>query len=111
MKKENLGNLGKRINALRKDKKITAEQLSERCNINASYLRQIECGNKTPSLPIFISLCNELGVSADYLLQEALIKHEKLQIEELSALWNETPPSCRAMVIVMLKAAVGDNES
>ena len=47
--------LGKRINRARKDLGITAEKLSERCHINATYLRQIEGGTKVPSLPVFIS--------------------------------------------------------
>ena len=38
--------LGKRINAVRKDRGLTADRLSEMCNINATYLRQIEGGVK-----------------------------------------------------------------
>lgn len=30
--------LGKRINAVRKDRSLTADRLSEMCNINATYL-------------------------------------------------------------------------
>ena len=44
--------LGKRINAVRKDRGLTADWLSEMCNINATYLRQIEGGVKMPSLPV-----------------------------------------------------------
>ena len=36
--------LGKRINAVRKDQGLTADRLSEMCNINATYLRQIDVG-------------------------------------------------------------------
>ena len=108
MKKENLG---KRINTVRKDKNMTADQLSEQCNINATYLRQIEGGTKTPSLPVFISLCNALEVSSDYLLQDVLLNNGNNQLEELSELWKEAPPSCRMMVIAMLKAALGKNKS
>ena len=41
---------GKRINTARKERGWTSECLSEACNINATYLRQIESGAKTPSL-------------------------------------------------------------
>lgn len=34
--------LGKRINIARKERGWTSERLSEACNINATYLRQIE---------------------------------------------------------------------
>lgn len=103
MKKENLG---RRINAVRKDKNMTADQLSERCNINATYLRQIEGGSKTPSLPVFIALCNALEVSSDYLLQDVLLYDGSNQLEELSDLWKAAPPSCQAMIITMLRAAL-----
>ena len=64
--------LGKRINAVRKDRGLTADHLSEMCNINATYLRQIEGGVKMPSLPVFIDICKALKISPDYLLQDEL---------------------------------------
>ncbi len=62
--------LGKRINMVRKDRGFTADRLSEPCNINATYLRQIEGGAKVPSLPI--NICNALKISPDYLLWDTL---------------------------------------
>ena len=50
--------LGKRINTARKDRGWTSERLSEACNINATYLRKIESGAKTPSLQVFVTLCS-----------------------------------------------------
>lgn len=64
--------LGRRLNTARKDRGITGEKLAEACNINATYLRQIEAGTKVPSLPVFVTICKELGVSPNYLLAEAL---------------------------------------
>ena len=61
--------LGRRINMVRKDRGFTADRLSELCNINATYLRQIEGGTKVPSLPVFINICNALKISPDYLLR------------------------------------------
>ena len=49
--------LGKRINIARKERGWTSERLSEACNINATYLRQIESGAKVPSLQVFVLLC------------------------------------------------------
>ena len=62
--------LGKRINTARKDRGWTSERLSEACNINATYLRQIESGAKTPSLQVFVTLCSTLNVSPTYLLAD-----------------------------------------
>ena len=64
--------LGRKINAARKDRGWTSERLSESCNINATYLRQIESGAKTPSLSVFVDLCNALQVSPTYLLSDQL---------------------------------------
>ena len=50
---------GSRLRQARKDRGLTSEKLSELCNINATYLRQIEGGTKIPSLPVFVSLCEE----------------------------------------------------
>lgn len=64
--------LGKRINTARKERGWTSERLSEACNINATYLRQIESGAKVPSLQVFVLLCEALKVSPTYLLAEVL---------------------------------------
>ncbi len=54
--------LGRRINMVRKDRGFTADRLSELCNINATYLRQIEGGTKVPSLPVFINITPLQGI-------------------------------------------------
>ena len=61
---------GGRVRAARKQLGITGEKLSEACNIDPSYLRQIECGLKLPSLQVFIILCRELKVSPERLLAD-----------------------------------------
>lgn len=80
--------LGKKINISRKDKGLTSEKLSELCNINATYLRQIESGAKMPSLPVFISICRELKVSPSYLLADILSDPEIQEMDVLSELWE-----------------------
>ena len=84
--------LGKKINISRKDKGLTSEKLSELCNINATYLRQIESGAKMPSLPVFISICRELKVSPSYLLADILSDPEIQEMDVLSELWEKASP-------------------
>lgn len=98
--------LGRRINQARKDRGITADTLSELCNINSTYLRQIEGSGKTPSLPVFISICNQLKVSANYLLQDELDVSEMTAIDELQNLWETATPSQCELVVSMLVAAL-----
>lgn len=89
--------LGKRINAVRKDRGLTADRLSEMCNINATYLRQIEGGVKMPSLP-------------DYLLQDELEENEISTIREIEALWKDTSPSKQTLALAMIKAVLEHKE-
>lgn len=98
--------LGKRINIARKDAGLTADKLSEMCNINAVYLRQIEGDTKTPSLPVFISLCNALQVSPNYLLQDEVNTTRSFEIEEFEKLFSNATPSQQHLALSMLRAAL-----
>ena len=98
--------LGKRINLARKDRGLTAEKLSEQCSINAVYLRQIEGGRKTPSLPVFISLCNALKVSPSYLLQDLVANHDLEKSEALAKLWDTASPTQMRMITAILQAVL-----
>ena len=53
-----LSTLGFRIREQRKAHGMTSEQLAELCNVGAVHIRKIESGEKTPSLNLFIRLCN-----------------------------------------------------
>ena len=106
---ENNG-LGKRINAVMKDRGLTADRLSEMCNINATYLRQIEGNVKMPSLSVFIDICRALKISPDYLLQDELPENEISKIREIEALWKDISPSKQTLVLAMIKAALEHSE-
>ena len=98
--------LGKRINSTRKSKSITAEKLSEMCNINSTYMRQIESDMKVPSLTVFIDICKALCISPDYLLQDELDDNEITEIREIEKMWKELPPEKLDIVLAMIKAAL-----
>ena len=68
---------GKRLNHARKELQITSDELSSKCNINATFIRQIECAVKLPSLPTMVGLCNALGISPNYLLADSLIHKDQ----------------------------------
>lgn len=102
--------LGNKINISRKDKGLTSEKLSELCNINATYLRQIESGAKMPSLPVFISICRELKVSPSYLLADILSDPEIQEMDVLSELWEKASPKQIKMVNSMIRSALDNME-
>ena len=96
--------LGKRIGTARKDRGLTAQQLAEQLGTNAAYLRQIECGVKTPSVGLLVRICNALQVSPDYLPQDLLVENEVSEMRVLDRLWHNTPPSKQKMICTMLQA-------
>ncbi len=98
--------LGRQINRARKDRGLTSEKLSEACNINATYLRQIESGAKAPSLPVFVSLCRELKVSPSYLLVEVLPDGECGDMDVLLELWQTATPTQIKIISSMVKSAL-----
>ena len=98
--------LGKRINEARKLQNMTGEKLAELCNINATYLRQIEGGAKVPSLAVFILLCENLKVSPNFLLKDTLSDNEYTGISELAQLLNSATPHQLKLVTTMIQAAV-----
>lgn len=98
--------LGKKINLARKDIGLTSEKLSEMCNINATYLRQIESGAKMPSLPVFVSLCENLEVSPSYLLAEILPNQEIQEMDILFELWKTATPKQIKLITSMIRSAL-----
>ena len=69
---DKLKTLGKRIREAREKKYLSREQLAEMVELAPYYLGEIERDLKTPSLPVFVRICDALGVTADYLLRDNL---------------------------------------
>lgn len=74
---------GKRMKEFRQFRRMTSAELAKQLGLNLSYVRQIECGRKTPSLEVFLDICNIIEVTPDMLLQSDLHRSET---DELNAL-------------------------
>lgn len=98
--------LGRKINAARKERGLTSEKLSELCSINATYLRQLESGTGMPSLPVFISICNELKVSPSYMLSDYLNDPSARKMDELWELWKTATPKQIKLISTMIRGAL-----
>lgn len=98
--------LGRRINITRKELGLTSEKLSELCNINATYLRQIESGRKIPSLPVFLTICENLKVSPSYLLLDTLSGNESGNTDSLMALVSTATPNQLKLITAMIESAL-----
>lgn len=64
----NYKEIGKRIQAKRKEIKITQEKLSEIIDVSPSYTSEIERGSSICSLATLTNIANTLNASLDYLV-------------------------------------------
>lgn len=67
MKEINLA-FGRRLYVVRKERRLTREQLAERISVSPRFLADVEYGKTGVSLQTLTSLCRALQVTADYLL-------------------------------------------
>jgi transcriptional regulator with XRE-family HTH domain len=70
--KMSLKHIGENIRAVRKNKELTIETLSELAGISESFLGTVERGESSISLETLINICIALDVSADSLLMEGI---------------------------------------
>ena len=59
---------GKRIQALRKERRVTQEQLAERLNKSIEHISYIERGERAPSFETILDIAEALEVSVPYLM-------------------------------------------
>lgn len=97
--------LGRNIYKARRDRGLSSDKLSELCDVTPSYLRQVEAGSKTPSLPLFVELCNQLKVSPDYLMNGVVNDCVEHSTEEITDLLQTATPSQLKLISAILKAA------
>jgi transcriptional regulator with XRE-family HTH domain len=52
---------GRRIQEIRKQKRLSQEQTAEKAGISSNYLSRIECGKENPTLDMLIKLGEAIG--------------------------------------------------
>lgn len=60
--------IGSRIRNVRESMNLSRSSFSEKINISEVFLSQVERGEKSISLNTLISICDNTGFSADYIL-------------------------------------------
>ena len=68
----NLADLGFRLRLQRRIRCSTLQEIARQAEISASYLAQIERGERMPSLDTLLLLCRALHTTADWLLSASL---------------------------------------
>lgn len=97
------------MNKTRRDRGLSSDKLAELCDVTPSYLRQVEAGNKTPSLPLFVILCDQLQVAPSTLLSGVVQKTEG-EMRELELLMQTASPSQMKLISALVRAAVENCE-
>lgn len=60
--------VGERIQLLRKERELTQDQLAIDLNISDRYMRNLERGERVPSIDLFVELREKFGSSLDYIV-------------------------------------------
>lgn len=71
--------IGKFIAKLRKEKKLTQEQLAEKLGVTSKSISRWENGNTMPDVSLFEPLCKELNITINELLSGKKIKKDEYQ--------------------------------
>lgn len=61
--------LGRKINFLRLQKKLSQEELAYICSINKNYLSDLERGRRNPSLNVLNRICIGLDITLEELME------------------------------------------
>lgn len=77
-----LREMGTRINFVRKNLKITQEQLAEKMEVSVQMISNLELGKKAIRPENLVKLCSVLGVSADYLLRGTIVNGESAEFAD-----------------------------
>ena len=70
--------LNKNIQALRRQRNITQEQLAEKINVSRQTISKWESGEMTPELPKLIELCELFSCKLDALVREELFADDDI---------------------------------
>lgn len=55
--------IGSNIKRIRRSKFITKTHLAHKCNLSRSYIERLEKGQRIPSIPVLITIAEELYLS------------------------------------------------
>ena len=66
----NYDEIGQRIRKIRRERRLSQEELAEQAGISTTHMSHIETGNTKLSLPVFVALARALNVRTDSLLSD-----------------------------------------
>ncbi len=103
--KMDVAELGKRIRAARRKKKLSQNEMAEACGISVPYISDIENGKKCVGIDIFFKIVEALDVSADWLLRADASQKKHLTNADAAELLEDCSPE-EAMLLLELMANI-----
>uniref|UniRef100_UPI0040561E9A helix-turn-helix domain-containing protein n=1 Tax=Acetatifactor sp. TaxID=1872090 RepID=UPI0040561E9A len=90
--------VGKRIRELREQKKYTINKLANKAGVSQSYLRDVELGNKNPTVEFLSLICQSLDISLkDFFDEEVGILNNPV----IQSIYKLTPAQKDALLLFL----------
>lgn len=100
--------IGKRIQAVRKERGLTQEQLSQMVNLSTNYLSNVETGFKTPKLETLIDIINALQCDANTILADVVDTTTSRESSMIAKGLSELPPKDQRRIIKLVETLIED---
>ena len=94
---------GERIQNLRKDREVTQEQLAIDLNISDRYMRNLEKGEKVPSVDLFVELRERFGSSLDYIVLGVSASQREQELQNQLQMLRKELKEMQRRILVMLE--------
>ena len=94
---------GERIQNLRKDREVTQEQLAIDLNISDRYMRNLEKGEKVPSVDLFVELRERFGSSLDYIVLGVSASQREQELQDQLQMLRKELKEMQRRILVMLE--------
>ena len=98
--------LGARIKELRKAKRLSQDELSEKINIDPKHLSRIEVGKSYPSLDTLERIANALNVEIKDLFEFMHLSRSKELTDNVSKLLKEADEDRLRLILKIIRAVV-----
>ena len=91
------------IQNLRRDREVTQEQLAIDLNISDRYMRNLEKGEKVPSVDLFVELRERFGSSLDYIVLGVSASQREQELQDQLQMLRKELKEMQRRILVMLE--------
>ena len=95
--------IGQRIRRVRKARGLSQEQLAEKVGISITHMSHIETANTKLSLPVLVSIAEELEVQTDMLLYDQLPQTTTIYANEVMEILDRCDAKQARIIVDILK--------